>query len=87
MRIIPGKRYQKSYKKLSSRHKDAVDRAIAAFEDNPNNPDLRNHALKGEFYGFRSIDAAFDLRIIFKEEDEYIVVLLFDVGTHSQLYG
>jgi len=48
---------------------------------------LRNHALKGSKLGIRSIDAAFDLRILFIEEADYTLVLLLDLGTHSKLYN
>ncbi len=87
MRIIPGKKYIKSYRKLPSRAREAVDTALRVFMADPFAPSLRNHSLKGEWAGVRSIDAGFDVRILFMEEDGYTIVLLVDVGTHSQLYG
>lgn len=87
MRIVPGKQYIKSYKKLPQKSREAVDRALRVFIADPFAPSLRNHLLKGEWAGVRSIDAGFDMRILFMEEDDYTLVLLVDVGTHSQLYG
>jgi len=35
----------------------------------------------------RSIDASPDLRILFTETDKYTLVIMVEVGSHSQLYG
>ena len=87
MEIFYTPAYRKRYKKLDQRSKGAIDRAIRVFVEKPNAPELRNHALKGDYFGHRSIDAGFDLRIIFREEDGYTIVVFVDVGSHSQLYG
>lgn len=81
------KSYEKRYKKLGKREKDAVKSAILCFMENPEADELRNHALKGKFLGYRSIDAGFDLRVIFREEDGYVLVVFVDVGSHNQIYG
>lgn len=87
MEIKFHKRFQKQYAKLQERHKKAVDAALVVFQQDPWNPQLRNHPLKGEYEGARSIDASFDLRILFQEDGGYLVVYMLEVGTHSQLYG
>ncbi len=87
MRIVPGKQYIKSYRKLPPKSRDAVDKALRVFVADPFAPSLRNHPLKGEWAGVRSIDAGFDMRILYTDESDHTVVLLVDVGTHSQLYG
>lgn len=86
MRLRRKKTFVKSFKKLSVKMKDKVLRILEIFEENPLHPTLRNHALKGEYFGMRSVDVTGDVRIIFKEHDGYIEVILVDVGTHSQLY-
>jgi len=87
MRLVYQKEFLKGYKKLGQKDKDAVNDALRAFMENPENPKLRNHALKGKLKGYRSIDAGFDLRIHFYEEGDYVAVFLVRVGSHSQLYG
>ena len=87
MNIVYKKIFTKQYLKLLKHQQMAVDAAILSFNENPNAPQLRNHALFGKKKGMRSIDAAFDLRIIFIEHGEYTVVFLLEVGTHNQLYG
>ena len=47
---------------------------------------LNNHALKGRWNGWRSINIAGDLRVIFKEIDP-AMYLFFQIGTHHELYG
>lgn len=79
-------RYIKQYNKLQKKDKVAVSKAIDIFEDNPFDPVLRNHALKGGLSGYRSIDAGFDLRILFNEENGYEIVNIVQVGSHNQIY-
>ena len=86
MKIVYSREYLKRYKKLDERSRKAVDHALTVFMENPFAPELRNHPLKGEFMGSRSIDAGFDLRIVFSEEGNYFLVALLKVGSHSQLY-
>jgi addiction module RelE/StbE family toxin len=87
MEIITTKQYIKQFEKLQKASKISVKKSIIIFQENPLDPKLNNHALKGKFKGYRSIDAEFDLRIIFREENGYEIVAIVQVGTHSQLYG
>ena len=87
MRIEFHRQFVKQYKKLSPRDKKAVDATIAKFSNSPLDPSLYNHPLLGDMTGYRSISAGFDLRIIFREFDDYTVVMLIKVGSHNQLYG
>lgn len=87
MKISYSKQYLKQFEKLPKQSKQAAINAIAVFVENPNAPELRNHALKGKLTGHRSIDAGFDLRLIFREEGGYVFVTFAMVGTHNQLYG
>lgn len=86
MQLFRHKNFTKQYLKLNSKQQALVDDAISLFYKNPFDEKLRNHALKGKYKDCNSIDAAFDLRIIFKQEKNYIVVVLLKVGSHSRLY-
>jgi len=86
MQLFRHKNFTKQYLKLSSNQQALVDEAILLFYKNPLDTKLRNHPLKGKYKGCNSIDAAFDLRIIFKQEKKYVVVVLLMVGSHNQLY-
>ena len=86
MQLFRHKNFSKQYQKLNSKQQSFVDQAIILFYKNPFDSSLRNHALKGKYWGCYSIDAGNDLRIIFKREKNYVVVVLLKVGSHSQLY-
>ncbi len=47
-------------------------------------PVLNNHALKGEYHGYRSINVTGDIRAIFKRGFEYVIFV--EIGSHSKLY-
>ena len=86
MQLFRHKNFKKQYQKLSAGQQTSVDEAILLFYRNPFDPKLRNHPLKGKYRDCNSIDAAFDLRIIFVQEKNYIVVILLKVGSHNQLF-
>jgi addiction module RelE/StbE family toxin len=71
--------------RLTDGQKIQVLDAIDLFIDKPFQEDFRNHALKGEWLGYRSISVGGDLRLHFKmidDETAYFVA----VGNHKQLY-
>ncbi len=86
MRIIQHKTFKKHYQKLPDFLKYKVDLAITKFKRNPFDKTLRTHSLAGTLYGKKAFWAAFDLRIIFEEYDNYIVVFVLDVGSHARIY-
>ncbi len=86
MKIVYLRRFRKQLKKLQKHQKLAVADVIILFGKNPFDPKLRNHALKGDMSGRRSISAGFDLRLIFEEHDGYAVVIMLAVGSHDEVY-
>lgn len=87
MKIFLTPRFRRSYKRLVSKSEKLKNLAVermAMFEENPRNPLLRDHALKGKLTGYRAFSLAFDLRALYrKEKDMYI---FFDIGTHKEVY-
>lgn len=86
MQLFRHRNFTKQYKKLSFKQQAFIDEAIFKFYKNPFDAKLRNHALKGKYKSCNSIDAGFDLRIIYKQEKNDVVVVLLRVGSHNQLY-
>ena len=68
--------------------KAAFREALELFIDNPNDPHLRNHALKEKYVGYRSINVTDDYRALFKiRKDENQTIITFHIlGTHKELY-
>ena len=85
MTVAYSKAFIKQAKKLSPDLRKRLQDSIKLFCNNPLNPTLRNHALKGKYKEYRSIDITGDMRALYLQQDDRSI---FDaVGTHSQLYG
>lgn len=80
------KKFDKHYRKLNPKIRGKVDDILEIFATNPFDPILENHSLKGSMQGKRAFSVTGDIRIIFEEHQNYTLVLLLDVGTHSQVY-
>jgi len=78
--------FNKAYSKLSIKQELHVKKVIALFKNNPYDAILKNHALHGKQKGRRSISAGGDLRIVLVEENNYEIVEMLNVGTHTQVY-
>ena len=85
MIIKTTKNFDKQYSKLTSKTKTSFKNRLQLFMLNPFDVALRNHALKGKYLGYRSIDVTGDVRLLYKQENGDIYILAF-IGTHSQLY-
>lgn len=46
----------------------------------------KNHPLKGNYLGYYDCHILPDWVLIYKIEKEKLILLLFDIGTHSDLY-
>lgn len=87
MNITFHKSFQKSYKKLDSKIQKKVDSAIHKFRANPFDRTLYNHPLTGKLQGKRAFSVTGDMRVVFEEYNDYVLVVMIDVGSHSQVYG
>lgn len=85
MVIETTKAFDKQYSKLNFKVKISFKRRVGLFKSNPFDTTLRNHALKGKYLGFRSIDITGDVRALYTTQGDTIIIFGF-IGTHSQLY-
>lgn len=79
MKIIYHKKFEKRFKKLSPDLREKVISAIQCFS--------KNHALTGNLSGKRAFSVTSNVRIIFEEYNNYILVMVLDVGSHNQVYN
>ncbi len=86
MKIEFTKRFHKQFYKLQIKQQKQFDERLLLFINNPKDPVLKVHPLKGRFVGYYSINISGDLRALFYEEADGIVIFAL-IGTHSQLYG
>lgn len=66
--------------KLSKQYEARVGMFIAGYRG----ASLKDHALTGDLQGRRSFSITGDIRVIYIELTEKIILL--DIGTHSQVY-
>jgi addiction module RelE/StbE family toxin len=82
-------RFIKKLKNVDVRIKKSFKEKLKILEKNPQDPGLRNHELKREYAGLRSIDVTVDYRAVYKEfqEEEDTIIYFTHLGTHEELYG
>lgn len=88
MKIRFGRKFNKQYDKADKKIKDSFDKKIKLFIQDPLDPQLRNHPLKGVLQGYKSINITGDWRALYSElkEREEIIIIFEMLGKHSQLY-
>lgn len=89
MQINFAKKFKKQYEKADSKIKDAFDQRFELFKEDIFHSLLNNHALTGQYSGYKSINVTGDWRAIYSEsEDENgRKIIIFELlGTHSELY-
>jgi addiction module RelE/StbE family toxin len=85
MKIVTTKKFDKKIQKQSVKIKKEFKNRIAIFAEDLNNPILNTHKLSGKLKDLWSFNLSGDIRIIF-DMSQKGVVMLVDVGSHSQLY-
>ena len=85
MTIVYHKAFLKTYKKLSLKIKNKFKERLAIFIEDKFNPVLNNHALRGKYQGYRSINVTGDIRAIFKRTAKEAIFVTVD--SHSNLYN
>ncbi len=86
MKIVFHRGFKKYYRKLKPGERRKLEERLRLFAKNPYHPVLNNHALKGRYRGYCSIDITGDLRALF-ELCSADTALFIIVDTHSNLYG
>lgn len=85
MVIKTTKTFDKQYTKLNIKIKTSFKSRVELFKTSPFDDRLRNHALKGKYLGYRSIDISGDVRALYTIRGDTVIIFGF-IGTHSQLY-
>ena len=85
MVIKTTKSFDKQYAKLNDKVQTAFKYRLTIFISNPFDTRLRNHALKGKYLGYRSIDVNGDIRALYTIKGDTVIIFGF-IGSHSQLY-
>ncbi len=86
MQYALSRSFEKQFAKLPKKTKEKAITALALFIENPEYPSLRNHSLRGEWSGCRSINITGDVRAVYVLHDTDMAQFVA-IGSHAQLYG
>jgi len=83
MEIIYSPKFAREYKKLPANIKDIAEKQEVIFRNNPFDPRLKTHKLKGKLSEFSSFSIGYKHRIIFELVENKQTVYFHSVGTHD----
>ncbi len=88
--IVRTKKFQKSLRKLVKsgylKNREYVEKVINLLKEDKKLPSkYKDHQLKGELKYYRECHIKGDLLLIYRIIDNDLVLLLVDIGSHSEL--
>ncbi len=78
--------FKKDFKKLSPKLQKRFWERLELWQNQPLHPLLNHHILSGKLAGLHSINITGDVRAIYQQSGNCVVIYLM-IGTHAQLYG
>ncbi|NEQ82843.1 MAG: type II toxin-antitoxin system mRNA interferase toxin, RelE/StbE family [Moorea sp. SIO2I5] len=85
--------FKRAFKAIIKRQpnlKPKIEAKLRLLADNPYQPILRTHKLKGKLSGAWACSVEYDCRIIFNFEQNQDTleeeIILIDIGTHDEVY-
>ncbi len=90
-RLLPTPGFTRAARQIGKRQSGAselIRRTLERLADDPFDPRLKTHKLKGKHYPSWACSVAYDLRIIFSIESTQDVedIVLLDIGSHDEVY-
>lgn len=90
MNVFQSKEFKKSLKKILTSGKvnlNEIEKTIALLMvGNALPAKYKDHALLGEWKGYRECHIRGDLLLIYKIEKNKLILVLVDIGSHAQLF-
>lgn len=90
LEVFYSNQFKKDYKKAVKRHND-VEELFKVIELLKNQQPLplekRDHALTGDYSGYRECHVHPDFLLVYKVVDSQLQLYLYRTGTHSDLFG
>lgn len=91
--IIRTKGFEKSFRRLTrggltKRNKDSITEVIHMLASGKVlDKKYKDHQLKGEYKDYRECHVLNDLLLMYKIENDELILVLANIGSHSQLFG
>lgn len=86
MQIVTDRKFDKRFKKQSSKIKKEFERRLRIFVKDIDDPILNMHKLSGKLKDLWSFNVSGDIRVVFDKSQKGIIILV-DIGSHSELYS
>ncbi len=90
LNVFFSNQFKRDYKKAVKRHCD-TDELFKVIEllknQQPLPPEKRDHALTGDYSGYRECHVHPDFLLVYKVVDSQLQLYLYRTGTHSDLFG
>ena len=90
LEVFYSNQFKKDYKKAVKRHND-VEELFKVIEllkkQQPLPLEKRDHALTGDYSGYRECHVHPDFLLVYKVVDSQLQLYLYRTGTHSDLFG
>jgi mRNA interferase YafQ len=86
MKITTTKKFNKKLKKHSKKIQTEFKKRIKIFVLDINNPILKTHKLSGKLKDLWSFNISADIGVVFDKSQKDVIILV-DIGSHSDLYS
>jgi len=83
--VIFSKQFKKQFKKQTQKVQRQFDSKFELWLENPSDPTLNVHHLRGKLNRFCSINVTGDIRALYEVQGNTVYVFAM-IGSHSQLY-
>jgi mRNA-degrading endonuclease YafQ of YafQ-DinJ toxin-antitoxin module len=84
MKVYFHKNFQKQLHKAPKNIQNKFFERLTLFVDEPTNPLLRIHTLRGDKFSYESMNVNSDYRALFLQSQTGVT--FYEIGTHSELY-
>ena len=86
-RFKPSSKFRKQYKKLNQKDKEITKKIInKLLNDEILELKYKDHKLIGKYAGFRECHIKPDLLLIYKKENNALILVCIAIGSHSDLF-
>lgn len=86
-KLIKSKQFVKSYKNLPDKDKLLINEVLDLLCDGTILPKKYcDHRLKGSMKDYRECHVRGDLLLLYKVQDEFLVITAVNVGSHSKIF-
>ena len=86
-KITLSKKYKQKYKKANTKDRILIDEVVEKLSnDETLEPKYKDHALKGNYIGFRECHIKPDLLLVYRKRDDVLELYLANLGNHNNIF-